>query len=297
MSEASSQTALLSAQDNAFSKILKQKNRLERIAVGILLISFISYVIADSLTTQYIKTNVIIFLEWVEGHSVAGVFAFMGVYIIATILFIPGSVLTLGIGFVFANAFGLGKGVLLATAAVFVGATIGAICAFLLGRYLLRDLVEKLTAKYPIFEALDAVMQHKGFRIMILLRLSPLIPFNAINYIAGITGMSLSHYIYSTFAILPGTVLFIFIGASAGSLADSETSGQDNRTVRIVTIVTGIVFGVLGVGVASYYAKKELNQTIEKAEREREDNSSLPNDDGDVIVEELPEEDIENVLT
>lgn len=70
-------------------------------------------------------------------------------------LFVPGSILTLGAGFVFANAFGLGWGVLLATVAVFCGAVAGDLTAFLLGRYLLRDWVMGWTDKYKLFKAID----------------------------------------------------------------------------------------------------------------------------------------------
>jgi len=191
---------------------------------------------------------------------------------ICTVLFIPGSILTLGSGFIFANVFGLGYGVILATVAVFIGASAGAIVAFLLGRYLLRDWVKTLTTKYPLFEAVDTALEDKGLRIMCLLRLSPIIPFNALNYIAGITAISLTAYTWAMIAILPGTILYIFLGATAGSLTDSGSSG-DNGTVKIITIVVGVVFGVLGVGAVSYYAKKELNNVIQKAEEENNEDA------------------------
>jgi uncharacterized membrane protein YdjX (TVP38/TMEM64 family) len=183
--------------------------------------------------------------------------------------FIPGSILTLGAGFVFANAFGLGIGVLLGTVSVFFGASAGAICAFLIGRFLLREWVTTLTKKYAIFEALDIAFEEKGLRIMVLLRLSPIIPFNAINYIVGVTALSFWSYVWALIAILPGTVLYVFLGASAGSLTDSANSG-DSSTVTLVVIIVGIVFGVLAVGVTSYYAKKELNKVVAKRQAELE---------------------------
>jgi len=249
---------------------IKQR-RIKKIIIAIVLLGFIAFVIADSLTNQYIKAGIDIFLKWIENNPLPGVFAFMGVYFIATVLFIPGSILTLGSGFIFANVFGLGFGVLLASVAVFIGASAGAIVAFLLGRYLLRDWVKTLTTKYPLFEAVDTALEDKGFRIMSLLRLSPIIPFNALNYIAGITAISLTAYAWAMIAILPGTVLYVFLGATAGSLADSGSSG-DNSTVKIVTIVVGVVFGILGVAAVSYYAKKELNNVIKRQQEEENNN-------------------------
>jgi uncharacterized membrane protein YdjX (TVP38/TMEM64 family) len=93
------------------------------------------------------------------------------VYILATLLFIPGSILTLGAGFVFSMALhGLGVGVLVGTLSVVIGASIGAILAFLLGRYLLLEQVRKLSKKYAIFEALNVALQTNGLKIFILLR-------------------------------------------------------------------------------------------------------------------------------
>jgi len=168
----------------------------------------------------------------------------------------------------------------MATIAVFIGASAGAIFAFLLGRYLLRDWVKTLTTKYPVFEAIDTALEDKGFRIMCLLRLSPIIPFNALNYIAGITAIRFVHYALAMIAILPGTILYVFLGATAGSLADSSQSG-DNNTVKIVSIVVGVVFGILGVAAVSYYAKKELNNVIQR-QREEEDNEDENSAQGDI---------------
>lgn len=217
-----------------------------KIVVGVILLSVVIFVIVDSLTTKYISNGFQTFLEWIETNLVAGVFAFMGVYFVATVAFMPGSILTLGSGFVFGKAVGLGPGVALAAVAVFVGASLGAIVSFLLGRYLLKEWVgRKLVEKYPIIKALDEAFEQKGFRIFLLLRLSPIIPFNAINYIGGVTSIKLRSYILALFGILPGTVLYCFIGATAGSLTESENAVSG--PVAIAAIVVGIVFGLLAV--------------------------------------------------
>jgi uncharacterized membrane protein YdjX (TVP38/TMEM64 family) len=233
-----------------------------RVALGLALIGFIVFIITDSLTTGYVRDGIKAFLEWTEDNPATGFFLFTVVYFVATILFIPGSILTLGAGFVFGNAFPLGVGILLGTVSVFLGASTGAIVSFYLGRYLLRDWVAGLASKYAIFEALDAALQDKGFRIMALLRLSPIIPFNAINYIAGVTAISTRDYCLSLFAIIPGTTLFVFLGASAGSLTDSAKSREGNMTVTIIVVVVGVVFGVGAIFLTSYYAKNELDRVL-----------------------------------
>merc|ERR1711933_438057 len=203
----------------------------------------------------------------------------------------------LGAGFVFSAALdSLGWGVLLGTGAVWVGASLGAIAAFLLGRYLFRDgFVGRLTEKFTIFKALDNALMDKGLRIMVLLRLSPIVPFNALNYIAGVTGVQLWHYVVACVAMLPGTILYVFLGASAGSLAaisgtmdgdeESEDNGDDmedptnNKVVTISVVVVGVVFGILAIAVTSYYAKQELNKVLE--EEKPAENTEPKNDDDD----------------
>jgi uncharacterized membrane protein YdjX (TVP38/TMEM64 family) len=240
----------------------KKRNCYKKTAVALILIAFVAFVVADSLTNGYIKDGIDNFLEWIEANPAGGVFVFMLVIFVTTILFVPGVILTLGAGFVFANTFGLGVGVLLGTVAAFVGAFAGAMASFLLGRFLFRDCVSGLTKKYAIFEALDNAFEEKGFRIMALLRLSPLIYVSPyLNYGAGGTAISFWAYFWALFAILPGTVLYVFLGASAGSLADTGNSGDDNDSpVTTIVLVVGIVFSFLAVALTSYYAKKELNK-------------------------------------
>ncbi len=241
--------------------------KIKRILIGTILVGLVAYVIFDAASgANNVSTLVDDFLQWVEDNPTEGVFAFVGVYFIATVFFVPGTILTLGAGFVFSSAFGLGVGVVLGTLAVFLGASSGATVSFLLGRFLLRDWVSSLTGKFAVFEALDVSLAENGFKIMSLLRLSPLIPFNALNYIGGVTSISFRDNTLALIFILPGTILFVFLGSSAGSLSDSEE--MDDPTVTIITIVFGIVFGFLGVGVTTYYAKKELHRVLEKREIE-----------------------------
>jgi uncharacterized membrane protein YdjX (TVP38/TMEM64 family) len=245
-----------------------KRNRYCKYTVAILMLGFILFIILDStIGEKYVRDSLSTFLEWIEENPVPGAFAFILVYFVATVFLVPGSILTLGAGFVFANAFGLGPGLLLGTVTVFVGASAGAIVSFIVARYLLRDWVGGLTKKYVFFAALDGALAEKGFRIMVLLRLSPIIPFNVLNYIAGVTGIVFMEYTLALFAILPGTMLYVFLGASAGSLTDSAMSGDNDPTVTIVVVVVGVVFGVLAVAMTSYYARQEL-QTITRRHQE-----------------------------
>ena len=95
------------------------------------------------------------FLTWVEESGVLGMFVFMLVYVIATVCFVPGLILTLGAGFIFTTVYGTGLGIFIGTVVVFGGATIGSILAFLLGRYVFRESLQAKVSKYPKFIAIE----------------------------------------------------------------------------------------------------------------------------------------------
>jgi len=229
----------------------------------VLLIAAVVFLIVDSTKLCIVPALLKDFLEWVEENPIPGIFAFTAVFLIATVVLIPGAILTLGAGYVFASAFGMFKGVLLGSISVFIGAVAGSLASFLLGRYLLRDWVNRLSSKYEKFEALNAALNEKGIRIMVLLRLSPAIPYNIVNYLCGLTGITLIEYTISLVALLPGTILYVFLGASAGSLATSNESGKGSTTTTIV-IVVSVVCGIAAIGLTSYYAKRELDKITER---------------------------------
>jgi len=94
---------------------------------------------------------------------------------------------------------------------------------------------------------------------MILLRLSPLIPYNALDYISGITSISFGDYALALVGILPGTIMFCMVGATASSLTDTGSSSE-NQLARRVSLIGGLLFAFIGVSVASYYSKIELDK-------------------------------------
>jgi len=245
-----------------------------KLSITLILVGFIIFVIVDSTQDQYVRSGMQSFLSWMEDNPTAGVFAFMFVYFTATVLFIPGSILTLGAGFVFANIYGLGVGVLLGTAVVFIGASLGSIAAFFLGRYLFRDNVEGLSRKFRVFSAIDTALEQNGLKILFLLRLSPIIPFNAINYILGLTSVTSFQYIVSLIGILPGSVVYVFVGSSASTIAESANSGGGNKVLSIVSIVVGVVLSIVVISITSYYVKKELVRLgVQEEEEDGEENA------------------------
>ena len=276
-----------------------RKRLYRKIIIGTILLILVCFVIVDSTFGQkYIRHGITIFLEWIKENPGEGVIAFIFVYFIATVLCVPGALLTFGSGFVFSASFdgSIFWGVVLGTVAVFIGAFASAIVAFLLGRYLFHDSVRRLSTRYTLFEALDIALAEKGLRIMCLLRLSPITPFVVLNYIAGVSTVRFGSYCLSNFAILPGTIFYVFLGASAGSLTDSvnnnsDNDNNDNKAVTITIVVLGVIFGLLAIALTSYYAKKELNKMVTNQQQQQQQREEEEEEEGEIIVvEELEQQ-------
>lgn len=150
------------------------------------------------------------FSHWIRGLGYWGYALFAGIYIVATVLAIPASPLTLIAGFVF----GVPRGLLV----VMVGATIGAALAFLVSRYLLRDTVKALIQRRPRFLAVDRAVAKDGWKVALMMQLSPLVPFNLQNYVFGVTRIPFWRYVATCPGLLPGVLLYLYLGAAGGVL-------------------------------------------------------------------------------
>jgi uncharacterized membrane protein YdjX (TVP38/TMEM64 family) len=130
---------------------------------------------------------------------------------------VPGSILTVAAGLLF----GLPFGVALTSAA----GTLGASAAFAVGRFAARDWVAQRVATRPRLHALVAATGPRGFLFVLLARLSPLIPYNLLNYALSVTSVRFRDYVLATWlGMLPATVLYVYTGSIAKSLADPETA-------------------------------------------------------------------------
>jgi uncharacterized membrane protein YdjX (TVP38/TMEM64 family) len=149
-----------------------------------------------------------VFQAWVEGLGAFGPIAFILGYAVAVVAFIPGSALTLAAG----TIFGVAKG----TALVFVAALLGSTGAFLVARHLARAAIEKRIAGDARFAAIDGAIGTQGRKIVFLLRLSPIFPFNLLNYGLGLTRVRLFDYVIAGVGMLPGSLLYVYLGSAAG---------------------------------------------------------------------------------
>ncbi len=173
-----------------------------------------------------------------------GAAAFMLLYIVACVLMIPGSALTLAAGAVY----GLGRG----TALALLSATAGATAAFVIGRHAARDWVEARISKDPRFAALDSAVGREGFKIVLLTRLSPAFPFNLLNYAFGLTKVRLKDYVLgSGLGMIPGTLLYAYLGAVAGqAIAGKEAAGPAVWALRLLGLAATIAVTVAAAQLA-----------------------------------------------
>jgi uncharacterized membrane protein YdjX (TVP38/TMEM64 family) len=146
------------------------------------------------------------FIGWVQHLGAVGVIVFIVAYAIATVLFLPGWIFTVSAGLIY--------GIVGGTLVALCGAIIGSSLAFLIARFFLRKNIEEITRKNPRFAAIDEAIGKNGWKIVGLLRLSPLIPFNLSNYFYGITSISFPAYVaVSAIGMIPGTLLYAYLGA------------------------------------------------------------------------------------
>jgi glucokinase len=195
------------------------------------------------------------FLHWTKnlGPWAPVVIAFS--YVIAAILLVPGSILTLASGFMF----GIPVGVITS----WIGASMGAFAAFLAGRTIARDWIARKVARNPRLGALDRAIGEQGFKIAILLRLNPVVPYGFLNYALAITRISFKDYaIASIFGMPLGDFLYVYIGSAARSLAEAASGKVEGK------LAGGVLFwgGLLATAVITVFATRLAMKSLEQAE-------------------------------
>lgn len=190
-------------------------------------------------------------LEWMRALGPWGPVLFVAAYVLATVLLVPGSVLTLGAGAVY----GVGYGCLI----VSLASTLGATAAFLVGRHFARDAVARRIAGNPRIAALDQAVADEGWKIVVLTRLSPAFPFTLLNYAFGLTRVSLrEHVLASWLGMMPGTVLYVYLG----SLADAAGSQRQRSPMEWAFYAIGLLATLAVTIVITRLARRALAQKI-----------------------------------
>ena len=187
----------------------------------------------------------------IQGLGPAAPIVFILIYMFAVVALIPASLLTIAGGAVF----GLVRGVLFALA----GATLGSMLAFLLGRHAFRRLVAERLARMPRFAAVERAVSAKGRRIVFLLRLSPLVPFNFLNYALGLTTISLGDFLLASVGMIPGTIVYAYGGKVTGeALALAGQAQVPTDASYYVVLLGGLAATVAATMVVTRTASRAL---------------------------------------
>ena len=203
-----------------------------------------------------VPRHLLTFVQWVREAGVAGALSFCGVYVGAAVLLLPASVLTLGAGFVWGPFVGL--------AIVLPSATLAATLAFLLGRTVARGWVQRRVADNPRFRAIDEAVGSGGFRLVLLLRLSPLIPFNLLNYMLGLTRVSMRDYLLgSIIGMAPGTFMYLYLGSLVTSTSELLSGKRPSAgPLGIALYAVGLLATIVATVWVTRAARAALSKTL-----------------------------------
>ncbi|MBL9134791.1 MAG: TVP38/TMEM64 family protein [Verrucomicrobiales bacterium] len=175
---------------------------------------------------------------------------YMLTYILACLLLLPASPLTLAAGAVF--------GVVAGSIYVSIASTLGAAAAFLAARFLGRASVERRLTTWPAFRAIQDATAQEGWKIVLLTRLSPLFPFNLLNLGFGVTRVPLSHFVAASWVgMLPATIWYVYLGSLAGSLLT-----QPRAKSPVEWLLLGV--GLIATAVVTFYVTRLARRALDR---------------------------------
>jgi len=200
------------------------------------------------------------FIFWVRSFGSSGAFVYGTVYAVGAVLMVPGSALTAGAGLVYGTLIG----VLIVSPASVLGAT----GSFLIARYFARDWVERKLQDYPKFKAIDRAVEKQGFKIILLIRLQPILPFVLLNYALGLTRVRLRDYVVASWiGMLPATVVYVYLGSALHNVSDLFSGGMaKHSTAGLAVFWGGLAAGAILLWFLTRMAKKALQEELNEPE-------------------------------
>jgi uncharacterized membrane protein YdjX (TVP38/TMEM64 family) len=197
-------------------------------------------------------------VDWIRGAGALGPVLFAITYVAAAVLLLPGWILTAGAGFAYGPAWGL----LLASPVSVLAAT----AAFGVGRSVARGWVSRKVSGDPRFAAIDEAVGRSGFRIVFLLRLSPVFPFNLLNYVLGLTRVRLRDYaLASLLGMLPGTFLYVYLGSLVTSASEIAAGRRGpGGELRLALYGVGIAATLAVAAVITRITRRALARALDR---------------------------------
>jgi len=235
-------------------KELNKKLFLFNIIVMIIIIVLIilTFIYFDDLKVEFLK-----FVDYFKSNILIGTIIIIFIKVIGTILYVPGVLLAIGVGYAYHQIFEKYYiSIPISTIVYFIGSCIGCTFAFFIGRYVFGSLLRPNLIKLRYFKALDLAIGKNGKKINFLLRTTPIIPYNIMNYFLGLTKTKYLNYIFGLLGFLPLLILYSFIGCT---LKDLTNLKPESQTLQIVILISSIVFSIICIIIITKLAKKELD--------------------------------------
>ncbi|WP_375771411.1 TVP38/TMEM64 family protein [Archangium gephyra] len=197
-------------------------------------------------------------VESIRGMGMAGAGLYVVLYGVATVLMMPASVLTMGAGFVYGPVYG--------SLLVVLASNLSALVSLLLGRTVLRERLGRRFVGLPKFTAVDSAVAAQGFKVVLLLRLSPLFPFSVLNYSLSLTRVRLRDYALATLlGMLPATVLYVYLGSLVTSVAQLSRGERPDAGLSGLLLFWGGLAATLLVTVyVTRLARRALDATLKE---------------------------------
>jgi uncharacterized membrane protein YdjX (TVP38/TMEM64 family) len=197
------------------------------------------------------------FAAWVKDLGVWGPVAFIAGYAVAAVVLAPAFLLTLTAGAIWGMT-----GVVY----VMIGATLGAVVAFLMARYLLRRFVEGFVLRHPRLAAIDRAVEHEGFRLILLLRLSPVVAYVLLNYVLGISRVRFRDYLAGSIGMIPTATAYVYAGKVAGDVVSIAGGAATARgTLWYVAIGMGLVATIIATALITRAARRAIDAATVRA--------------------------------
>jgi uncharacterized membrane protein YdjX (TVP38/TMEM64 family) len=192
----------------------------------------------------------------------AAVVAYLGIYVAGTVALVPGSVLAMVAGALFGFAYGFGI--------AFAGALLGSTAAFVLARHGARGRVaawlERRAASHAVYARLanvDRSLGRRSLALVFLLRLSPFVPYNMLNYALGLTRVRVRDFLLGSVGMLPGAFVYAYVGDLAGDVAAAAAGHGAPDGAPLWILLPGLLVTLAAVWVLGRYARSELERLAE----------------------------------
>jgi uncharacterized membrane protein YdjX (TVP38/TMEM64 family) len=219
------------------------------------------------------------FFEWFCDNLYQGMVLYTAIYTFMVIIFIPTTFLTYGGALAFTKSIGPTYAFFVTTVLVVLSNQLGGIVSFVLGRFFMRRWIrKKLTRRVKLFRAIDMGLKNNGFKLVFLMRMTPIMPYNVMNYMMGVTSLKMRDFNLGCLGMFPLTAINVYIGVQLDSINDIIKGTYNLGPWQPVFITLGGVMITLITSLLVSFSNDELNKILQSDALKQ-----MPMEDGSYI--------------